>query len=206
MPESSDRVEITIRVPQEALDAISSILGSDHGPTNGKDSCGRLAELAFEQFYGWLSGAKRYRTLTEQYIDWVESIYKELLPPQERPTIERLYGKFNIPHGQATYICRVLNDKALSHWRLRALQELKTALEDKSAKAKEMIGKGEKEKPLILRISSLASIELRNMTVAMFEGDRSVLVPKIESSYGDIRTVSIPAQTLERVLSQLISQ
>jgi hypothetical protein len=83
--------------------------------------------LAVEAWLSWLSGEKRYNSLTEQYTDWIEKIYKDLLPT-EAPSTERLFNSFNVPYGQAQYIARVLNNRETARWREQALDELKAEL------------------------------------------------------------------------------
>jgi hypothetical protein len=56
-------------------------------------------QLAAEAWLSWLSGEKRYNSLTEQHIDWIEKIYEHLLPETEAPSAERLFNSFNVPYG-----------------------------------------------------------------------------------------------------------
>jgi hypothetical protein len=204
MQDNTGTVEITIRVPQQTVAELQAILQTNDSSAQTAFSCQPFAELAFQLYFGWLSGKRRHRTLTEQYIDWIESIYTALLPPNESPSVYRLYNRFNIPYGQATYICRILNEKGLPQRRKRALRELVEVLQAKQPKAAEFIDiRGEPERTLVIKLSSLASIELRNITLSIFQVDRSIIPPKSDANYGEIRTVSIPAITLIQVLDRL---
>lgn len=205
MADTVGGLQVTIQIPDQAVADIGFMMdASDEEAAAG--ACERFAALAFRLFYDWITGAKRYRSLTEQYIEWVANIYTELLPPEESPNVFRLYNKFNIPHGQATYICRVLNERALAHWRERAVAELRIALEEKREKAQGFVDKAEPERMMVVKVSNLASLELRNITNTLFSVDHSILPPTVSSSYGEIRSVSVPAQTLLRVLTHFEEQ
>ena len=86
--------------------------------------------LAVGAWLSWLSGEKRYNSLTEQYTDWIEKIYECVLPQTEAPSAEQLFNSFNVPYGQAQYIARVLNNRATARWREHALEELKARLRE----------------------------------------------------------------------------
>lgn len=194
---------ITIEVPKDIIDDILFMMTPEMGEINKEEIVAEFALLGFEHFYEWISGKKRHRTLTEQYIGWLENVYMRLLPEDEVPAYSRLYNRFNIPYGQAGYIIRVLNERELPHLRRRARAELKRALERASPKAAEAIGINRLEQVFAIRVSSLANRELRSIANALYRKDEETLLPERSYSYGDIKTVMLPAKTLVEVLKEL---
>ena len=54
-----------------------------------------LAQLATAAWLDWLvRRAALYTSLTQQYADWVETLYLNLLPEAEAPSVDRLYNNF----------------------------------------------------------------------------------------------------------------
>jgi len=170
-------------------------------------SCEELTQawlpLAIEAWLGWLSGEKRYNSLTEQYTDWIEQIYTRLLPESEAPSAERLYNSFNVPYGQAQYIARVLNNRALACWREHALEQLKAALRERKAEVYAWIEQ-EREMAVVELVLFLpAGTELEIIVENLFrESPGEVDIPRSTVSR-DLVAVRITARTFEKVCESL---
>lgn len=123
------------------------------------ETCEGLAQallpLAVGAWLSWLSGEKRYNSLTEQYTDWIDKIYEHLLPQTEAPSVERLFNSFNVPYGQAQYITRVLTNRALASWRGQARKNLKDRLLERKCDVDDWI----KEDRLTERVEVVLSKE-----------------------------------------------
>ena len=120
-------MKIMIDLSEEEDRIASLVRGLDWPPSKTPDDLAQaLLPLAVGAWLSWLSGEKRYNSLTEQYTDWIEQIYKNLLPQTEAPSVDRLFNSFNVPYGQAQYIARVLTNRTLASWRAQAREELRT--------------------------------------------------------------------------------
>jgi hypothetical protein len=196
-------VDVVIRVPRAVADHICLMMAPEFGKLDEEGTIAEFALLAFENLYDWLSGSERYNTLTQQYIEWLEAIYTRLLPADEAPSYSRLYNKFNIPYGRSGYIIRVLNERELPHLRRTALREVETALEDVREKAEEAVNEKRPDQSLKVELSSLASRELRNIANMLYRRDTRTLLPRHVGSYGDIKTIMVPARTVLDILDEL---
>ena len=141
--------------------------------------------------------------MTEQQIDWIEKIYTDIMPINEKPSYDRLYNDFNLSAGQAQYISRVLTDKKLAHWRNAAINDLKSELESKVGDANELIDGNEGSEPITITIDSIAATELKRIVDMLWKNDRQLLIPRIRGIYAGIKHIDIPAQTLVVVLDYL---
>lgn len=200
-------VVIKLEVSEEKAEDILFMLEPELTEMDRDRLLSEFALLGFEHFYEWMSGQKRFRTLTEQYISWLEDVYTRLLPEDEIPSYARLYNRFNIPYGQAGYIIRVLNEKELPHLRLRAREELKAELEKCEKQATDLCARGDLDRAIPVRMTALASRELRNLTGKLYRKsareNRSTLLPERETGYGDFKTVAVPAMTIGELLEEL---
>lgn len=195
--------DVTIHVPQEIIEKIKFLLEPEFGDLDEDEIIEKFALIGFEQFYNWISGNKRYRTLTEQHIAWLENVYTRLISDDEVPSYSRLYNKFNIPYGRAGYMIRVLNERNLPYLRDKAREELLEALEEVRENAQEAIDENRLGQKFAIRITSLASRELRDITNVLYRRDRATILPKSSTSYGDIKTIMVPALTVIEVLDEL---
>lgn len=96
-----------------------------------------VAQLAFEEWLGWLSGNIRYASLTDQSIERVINLFTRLMPEKE-PDVGFLYNQFSIPYGRARYICQVIIDRQLRELNKRAREQLIQTLEAEKAKCNKM--------------------------------------------------------------------
>jgi hypothetical protein len=115
-------VKITLMLEDDVGDAIAAAFDR---VADRDAACQLFAELSVRHFHEWITGARRYRSLTEQHAAWIEDLYATMLPPTEGPSVDRLYNSFNMPYGQAAYIARTLADKLLAKWRKQALLDLR---------------------------------------------------------------------------------
>ena len=194
---------ITIQVPTEVVEHILFMMEPELGEMDRDGILRDFASLGFQHFYDWLSGRKRYRTLTEQHTEWLENTYTRLLPEEEVPSYSRLYNKFNIPYGQAGYMMRVLVERELPHLRATARQKLKEALGRALPKAQEAIEDSRPDQPIKVTLSLLAEREVRNAVNVLYRKDDATLLPERSSTYGDQKTVMLPAKTLGELLEEL---
>jgi len=99
-----------------------------NGQGHEQETCTKFAQLAVQQAIDWITGRRRYGSLTEQHADWIEDLFDSFFP-NEAPRAQRLYNNFNLPYGQAQYLARVLNDRSQPRFRARARAELRPGLE-----------------------------------------------------------------------------
>jgi len=189
----SSTSSITIDVPEEAYEKVAEIFKA-HGT---KDSvCKAFAGLAFQELYGWISGATRYRTLTELHIKRVQDLFAAMLPANETPTVDKLYNDFNMTHGQAVYISRVLSEKNFLHWRQEAISQVKKAISDKKKSAEGQVNKGLPANTIEVRLRKLATRELMRIAERIGLQDELFLMPTPKSIASDTSAVAIPAQSI----------
>jgi len=169
------------------------------------DTLNALAKMAADSWVDWLSGSKRYSSLTEQYADWAEDIYVSLLPEDEAPSADRLYNSFSIPYGQAQYIARLLNNKTLTQWRQRAMDQLKSRMEDKLAEADDILRSGDATVDVEVIMSKLAYLELRAIYERLFEEDPDTYGLYSARSRGNLYSVAIPATCFRKVYEALVA-
>jgi len=189
---------ISLSIDDATYQQIAAIFGADDNAA--KDSCTKFAQLAFETFAEWITGQTRFRSLTEQHIAWVEALYEALLPAGEVPTVERLYNGFNMTHGQAAYISRVLGEKNLPRWRQQATKEVKDALKKKKEVAQKWVADDNAVKECEVRLSKLAGRELLRLAEQVCRDDDKLQLPKLRSKGTDLAAVAVPAGTLLKLL------
>ncbi len=119
---------IQVDVSQEDLSALTMVFP---GRANINEAARIIAELAFEEWAGWLTGKKRHTSLTDQSIDRVINIFLNAMPEGTEPDINFLYNNFNMPYGRAAYIKRVIEDRQQHVWNTVAKKELVERLKDK---------------------------------------------------------------------------
>ena len=194
---------VTIEIPTSAADDILDIMAPQLGEADRGVLLKEFATLGFEHLYQWLSGEERYRSITDQHIAWLQDVYTRLLPETEVPSYARLYGKFNIPYGRAGYLIRVLNETGLPHLRSQARAELRELLGSEYETAQEAINDNRPDVSIGIRMSSLASRELRSILNHLCQVDPTTELPVKSSSYGDVKTVFVPVSTVLRVFDTI---
>lgn len=160
-------------------------------------------QLAAGAWSSWLSGEKRYNSLTEQYTDWIERIYDHLLPLAEMPSVERLLNFFNMPYGQAQYITRVLNNRDTPRLRTKALEELKKALRDQKDDIKNLGPERARLKSYI-EMDKSAAIQFEIITKNLWrESRKDVDLPSRSGTWSDLVTIGITPRTFKKVCERL---
>lgn len=193
--EVDDRV-ITIKVSEDACRYLEENLSNKTDGESTSDLLERFSVIAFMEFYHWVAGTKRYRSITEQYIDWVEQMYTQILPQDEAPSGNRIYNSLNIPYGQATYIARVLSAKTLVHWRDIAKKELRDKLLERKTVAEQYLKEGTLDQLIQIQLSKIACIELERICSERHRKDDQFLLPQIGASSGDYKFIHVPACTI----------
>jgi hypothetical protein len=195
----ADVVQITIDIEAAAAERIAVVVGgTDAGAANSA-----FSKWAVEELAAWLAGQRRFRTLSEQYISWVEALYDGVLPRGQAPTFDRLYNDFNMTHGQATYVARALSDKRLTGWRTEALATLNRQLEAKRADAERFVHNREPNRTITLRTSRLGGVELLRLGSEAFVRNNVFAPPESKGNSGDVRTFAIEAQTVIEIIRSL---
>lgn len=69
-----------------------------------------LADVALDLFAAWLSGQRRFPTLSQQNQDWYRTILARA--SKTNPTRDDLKAWFGMPHGTAQYLAGVFYDPA----------------------------------------------------------------------------------------------
>ncbi len=195
-------MKITIELNDDQAAALERALASPRFKTR-EDLAQAWLPLAAEAWLGWLSGEKRYNSLTEQYSDWIEQIYARLLPETEAPSAERLFNSFNVPYGQAQYIARVLNNRALARWREHALEQLKAALLERKDEVYAWIADQRETAVVELVLFKPAATELEILVESLFrDSPGEVDIPRT-SGTRNLSAVRITARTFEKVCELL---
>jgi len=192
-------MQVTIDLSAEQAEKLRRAFPGEH--ISEEETAVRLVELATAAWVDWLSGEKRYTSMTQQYADWVEAIYVELLPGDERPSTERLYNYFNMPYGQAQYVARVLNNKSLAVWRRQAHDQLKEMMAKRLAEVEHWLADGgsDPHTTVELVMDKLAYLELKAACERIFQQDPDGFIPPTVRVTGLLHTVSIAASCFRQV-------
>jgi hypothetical protein len=161
-----------------------------------------LLPLAVNAWLDWLSGQKRYNSLTEQYTNWIYEMYEGLLP-NETPSANQLYNCFNVPYGQAQYIARVLNNRDIPRLRAQALEELKAKLLEQKNEIYSRPPPQAKSKADIM-LSKNATMQLDNIMGYLARKSPDEVDPLTKfDGLGNLVGVKITARTFKKVCERL---
>ena len=149
---------VSITIKGDAVQLLSEAF-SNTEQIKQADLCKAIAQLAVDEWLNWLSGERRFLSLTEQHIERVSCMYERLLPG-DRPTPSEISYRFKLPEGQAAYISRVLSDRKFTKWRALGLAELKRLLNSRASDAAQRLKDREGEKKVSLKMSKMAVREL----------------------------------------------
>jgi hypothetical protein len=197
-------VEMPVKITLTVKDDVGNAIAAAFDRVADRDTaCQLFAELSVRHFHEWITGARRYRSLTEQHTAWVEDLYATMLPPTEGPSVDRLYNSFNMPYGQAAYIARTLADKLLTKWRKQALLDLREDINIAWPTAEKHIKKNELDRVVIVRTSKLAARELQRLCDGIWRKDKSFVSPVPKGSLGEQRTLEIQANSLRMLRDTL---
>jgi hypothetical protein len=191
-------VTITLSDGQERM--LAACFGRPGAPLDA-DKVQQVLTLSLDSWLGVFSGTRRYRSLTELYLDWLEQIYSSILTAA-KPTSTYLYQRLNFSYGAASYLTRVLLAKEQSHWRELARAEIRKALQEREKEALEIIKeKGGNVKKLEFDLSKAARIELGILLEALSESGQKVSPPQVVGSFGDRVVVSLAAAAVPLLLA-----
>lgn len=193
-------LEITISVDDGTAKAVAQAFDRQAGQ---EEACRLFAEIAIRHFCEWLSGSRRFNSLSEQYSAWVEDFYEKILPATEAPNVHRLYNSFNMPHGQATYVARILSEKSLKRWRTQALTDLVADVQIAWDTAKDHLAKNEKNRVVLLRTSKLSGLELQRICDEIWRADKNFIPPTSKTGLGDQRVYEIAAESVKVIRATL---
>src|SRR5262245_9306035 len=196
--------EVNVTLATEQVDALQASLRSlaDGKPPND-EQFRVLVSLAVGSWIDWLSGRKRYRSVTEQSIDWLSSIYTQILP-QEEPSESRLYTHFNLPYGQAQYLARVLRDQHQGVWRTKALTALRDSLKVRVDEARQWIKESRGEERMTFLISKGSRVELSSVLGTLAQRGTPGLSPvRPEGTMGSYSYVSVAAADVVPILKEI---
>jgi hypothetical protein len=192
-------ITITLSDDQERI--LAACFGRPGAPLD-VDKVQQVLTLSLDSWLGVFSGTRRYRSLTELYLDWLEQIYSTILTA--KPTSTYLYQRLNFSFGAASYLTRVLLSKEQSHWRDLARAEIRKALLEREKEALEIIKeKGGNVKKLEFDLSKAARVELGLLLEALSESGHRVSPPHVVGSFGDRAIVSLAAAAVPLLLGEL---
>lgn len=195
-------MKVETELSQKQVQELANILKSCRYDSLS-DAVSVLVELAVNSWIDWLSGDARYTSLTEQYTEWIEQIYTYILSEDEPPSVDRLYNSLNIPFGQAQYITRVLSNKTLTHWRSKAIEQLKSVMDNKINEVDEWIENDEPYLRAEIVIDKLSYLELKSICDRLFRLHASEMMPPNYNSRGGLYQVQIPAVTFRLIYDEL---
>lgn len=186
--------KLTINVDKKVMQDIATAFGVEDA--RKQEILEKVAVQALLEWHAWLSGERRYLSLTEQQIDRVASLYESLLPG-ERPSAPDISHRFSVPDGAAAYISRVLSERKFTHWRKQGLLELRELIQTKSKDAQERIQKREGDKLTSIRLTRIAVRELERCLDELARKDNSLTLPRRGATSGDQVELSIQWNTID---------
>lgn len=169
----------------------------------------RLQPFAAELMLEWLSGEKRFESQSQQTEYWLSRFYDEIFT-DEQPDATRIYARFGLTLPRAGYVARLLRARGTAIWRQAARTELSKRLKEKEASALQEQADGQAQ--IIeydIGLSPGASDELRvlyDRLVATTDEAERPKPPKTKPSFGGLRWLSVPAETLLQMLKLLEPQ
>lgn len=159
-----------------------------------------VAQIAFEEFLGWLSGSVRYTSLTDQSIDRVVNLFIKLMPDRE-PDVNFLYNKFNIPYGRARYIVQVISELQLREWNQLAREQLIEALQASIDEVKEKNPKTITE--VKIQVSRRSGKILTYVIEQMFAEKQVVTFKQIKSPLPELVVYTFSPKDIESVFESV---
>ena len=193
---------ISLTLSAEQVDALQSSFAGQTSALSD-EQFDTIVRLAVESWIDLFGGHKRYRSLTEQFLDWLDQIYSTVLKDEE-PGERRIFGRFHFPYGQAQYLARILRDQHLGAWRRKALESLKGLLEPRHEEAKKWSKDGRGEERMVFTVSKGARVELDGILGALSEANIPGVSPiRTEGTMGTHVSVSIVASNIPQLLNEV---
>lgn len=196
------KTAISLTLSTEQANSLQSSFGSSTKPLTDAQ-LEIIARLALDSWVNLFSGRKRYRSLTEQYLEWLDSIYTEVLT-EEEPGERRLFSQCHFPYGQAQYLARILREQQIGTWRKKALRTLRQVLSDRVKEAKEWVKDSRGEERMVFQMSKGCRVELHAIMDSLLEADTKGISPvRPEGTMGSFVALSLVASNVETVLNEV---
>jgi hypothetical protein len=200
--QASDRLA---ELSQRAFDA----LAVDASPAAVKALKERLQPLAAELLFEWLTGDQRFESQSQQTEYWLSRFYDEVFA-DEQPDATHIYTRFGLTLPRAGYVARLLRARGTATWRQAARVELTKRLKEREASARQEQAEGQGQiSEYDIGLSPGASDELRvlydRLVATTNEADQPK-PPKAKPSFGGLRWLSVPGDTLLQILKLLEPQ
>lgn len=162
-----------------------------------------ILQLAVDSWVGIVTGRTRHRSLTEQQLDWLGTIYNTVLAGEE-PSERRLFDRLGFPYGQAQYLTRVLREQERGAWRRQAMAQLRTALAARLADAKKMVKENRAGDWLRFTISKSSKVELDQLlgNLSEREGKGDTFAKKIGTNAKTI-VIELAASSIEPLVQEI---
>jgi hypothetical protein len=172
---------------------------------NGDDkkTASAIVHLAATEFIELLAGKRRYTSLTNQYIEWVDKIYSAALPDTEF-TYRQISDGFSFPPGTAAYIARVLRDRQYTSLQTRAKEQLRLKLLKELAAYDNL--PAERKPSLKMRNLRLTAREyalLQMIVDDLILGGEPLEIPDVTSRSRELVFVSVPVDFIKPIVSKL---
>ncbi len=195
--------KISLTVENDELQALQGAFGDGTPKSLPDNKLEALAQLAFQAWSDCFCGRKKYRSLTEQHLEWLTQVYRTILVDEE-PSERRLFLNFHFSYGQAQYLSRVVRQQGIPTWRVKALKALETALKKRADEADTWIGEGRGVDRMIFILPKSCRIELEAVYGTLLDGGTAGLSPyRTEGSMGTYVSLAICADDLKPVLKQV---
>jgi hypothetical protein len=196
------KTAISLTLSTEQANSLQSSFGSNTKPLTDAQ-LESIARLALDSWVDLFSGRKRYRSLTEQYLEWLESVYTEVLT-EEEPRERRLFSQCHFPYGQAQYLARILREQQIGTWRKKALTTLRQLLSDRLKDAKDWIKDSRGVERMVFQMSKGCRVELHTIMDSLLEANTKGISPvRPEGTMGSFVALSLVASNVETVLNEV---
>lgn len=197
-----EKREINIQVSEIILNNLEKVFTTHGEASSGSLQMEEVLTVALEQWFSTIFGGRRYRSLTELYLEWLRELFAiptTLVEPSE----QILYSDFNFPYGQAAYLARVLRESQPRTLRIKFLDELRSVLQAREKEINEWIKDGRGEERLTLQISKSARRELDYVLGSLAREGKAVHPLRTEGTLGDFVAVLVVAHDVSLLIERL---
>jgi hypothetical protein len=203
LEEAVSKKTVNVTLTAEQVAALQGALGdADTSKPLTDDQLLVTVELAISAWTDIFSGQKKYRSLTEQYLDWLTMIYSHILTDEE-PSELRIFGRLNFSYGQGLYLARVLREQHAATWRKKSLMGLRDRLKSRLEDAKKWVKEERGSERMIFLLSKGSRTELATVLGTLAQQGNTGLSPiRTEGSMGGYSYVSIVAADVEPIFKQ----
>jgi len=202
---SDDKISISISIDADQLRRASECLGlTGNDPKDQLDGCAKLAQFTLSEFLEWTAGGRRYTSLSDMYMNWVEAIY-ELGRLDDHPSVDHLYNNLNIPYGLAAYICRVLADKNVAKWRQQDWIDLRRYITNAKQQCEQFTHDQEPltDKKFSANLGRGAVRQLRTVSDRLRKSNPDFLIPEVKRGFGETDVVSVACLAVQPLLDYI---